>query len=103
VIRKWLPTTPGCGKPFTPTGSESYTGTEACSLLHEEASNRLTEKLNRQDATDPKQKAITDYKEQADRNPPIHQKTKNRRTNTTTMDITTRSPISEQRSQEILR
>ena len=30
---------------FTPAGSESYTGTEARSLLHEEAGNRLTEKL----------------------------------------------------------
>ena len=52
-----------CGKPFTPAGSDSYTGTEARSLLHEEADNRLTEKLTRQDAIDPKQKAITDYKE----------------------------------------
>ena len=33
----------------------------------------------------------------------IHQKTKNRRTNTTTTDITTRSPTGEQRSQEIAR
>jgi hypothetical protein len=41
-------------KPITPAGSESYTGIEARSLLHEEAGNRLTEKLNGQDATDPK-------------------------------------------------
>jgi len=40
--------------PFTPAGSEHYTGTETRSLLHEEAGNRLTEKLTRQDATDPK-------------------------------------------------
>jgi len=36
-------------------------------------------KLTRQDATDPKQKAITDYKEQVDRHLPplqIHRKTK---------------------------
>jgi len=31
---EWL----GCGKPFTPAGRESYTGTEACPLLHEEGS-----------------------------------------------------------------
>jgi len=31
-------------KPFTPAGSESYTGTEARSLLREAAGNRLTEK-----------------------------------------------------------
>jgi len=49
-----------CGKPFTPAGSESYTGTEAHSLLHEEAGNRLTEELTGQDVTDPKQKAVTD-------------------------------------------
>jgi len=85
-----------------PSGSDSYTGTEARSPLHEDAGNRLTEKLTRQDATDPKQKAVTDYyKEQVDRPPPpIHRESKNRRTNTTTKDITTRSPISEQRSQE---
>ena len=78
--------------------------TEARPILHEEAGNRLTEKLTRQDATDPKQKAVTDNKEQVDSPPPnIHRKTKNRRTNTTTTDITTRSPISEQRSQEIAR
>ena len=73
--------------------------------MHEEASNRLTEKLTRQDATYPKQKAVTDYKEQVDRPPPspIRRKTKNRRTNKTTTDITTKSPISEQRSQEIAR
>jgi len=62
-----------------PAGSESYTGTEACSLLHEEACNCFTEKLTRQDATDPKQKAVTDYKEQVDRHhspPTIHRKTK---------------------------
>ena len=47
VIREWLPTTWGCGKPFTPTGSESYTGTEARSLLHEEAGYRLTQKQTR--------------------------------------------------------
>jgi hypothetical protein len=34
-----------CGNPFTPAGSESYTGTEARSLLHEGPSNRPTEKL----------------------------------------------------------
>ena len=39
-----------CGKPFTPAGSESYTRTEARPLLQEEAGNRLTEKLTRQDA-----------------------------------------------------
>jgi len=62
---------------LTPAGSECYTGTEACSLLHEESGNRLTEKQTRQEATDPKQKAVTDYKEQVDRHPPsIHQKTK---------------------------
>jgi len=60
---------------FTLAGRESYTGTEARPLLHEEAGNHLTEKLTRQDATDPKQKAVTDYKEQVDRhthppNPP---------------------------------
>ena len=94
-----------CGKPFNPAGSESYTGTEARSLLHyEETGNRLTEKLTREDATDPKQKAVTVYKEQVDRPPPsINRNTKNKRTNTTKTDITTRSPISEQRSQEIAR
>jgi len=64
---------------FTPAGRESYTGTETRPLLHKEAGNCLTEKLTRQDATDPKQKAVTDYKEQADRctpSPPNHQKTK---------------------------
>jgi len=30
------------GKPFTPTGRESYIGTEARPLLHEEAGNHLT-------------------------------------------------------------
>jgi len=34
------------------------------------AGNRLTEKLTRQDATDPKEKAVTDYKEQGDRHHP---------------------------------
>ena len=52
------------GCPFTPAGSESYTGTEARLLLHEEVGNRLTGKLTGQDATDPNQKAATDYKEQ---------------------------------------
>jgi len=50
-------------------------------------------------ATDPEQKAVTDYKEQVERNtspPPPTGKLINRRTNTTTTDITTRSPISEQ-------
>ena len=42
----WLPTT----KPFTPTGRESYTGTETRPLLHEEAGYHLTKKLTRQDA-----------------------------------------------------
>ena len=46
--------------PFTLAGSENYTGTEARSLLQAEAGNRLTGKLTRQDATDPKQKAVTD-------------------------------------------
>jgi len=59
----------------------------------------------RRDATDPEQKAVTDYKEQVDRNnpphPPLIGKLISRRTNTTTTDITTRSPISEQRPQEI--
>jgi len=63
-----------------PSGSDSYTGTEARSPLHEEAGNRLAEKPIRQDATDPKQKAVTDYEEQVDRHtphpPPIHRKTK---------------------------
>jgi len=59
-----------CGKPFTSVGSESYTGTEARSLLHEEADNCLIEKLTRQDATNSKQKTVTDYKEQADRQLP---------------------------------
>ena len=49
-----------------------YTGTEALSLLHEEAVNRLTEKLTRQDSADPKQKAVTDYKEQVDRHHHLH-------------------------------
>jgi len=49
---------------------ESYTGTEARTLLYEEAGNCLTEKLTRQDATDPKQKTVTDYKEQVNRHPP---------------------------------
>jgi len=58
--------------------------------------------LIRQDATDPKQKAVTDYKEQVDSGqtppppPPSTGKLEWRRTNTTTTDITTRSPISEQ-------
>jgi len=93
-----------CGKTFTPAGRESYTGTEARPLLHEEAGNRLTKKLTRQDAIDLKQKAVTDYKEQVDRRPPPPTSTgklKSRRTNTTTTDITTRNPISEQRPQEI--
>jgi len=63
-------------------------------------------KLIRQDATDPKQKAVTDYKEQVDRHTPPTPtpstgKLKSKRTNTTTTDITTRSPISEQGPQEI--
>jgi len=62
-------------------------------------------KLIRQDATDPKQKAVTDYKEQVDRHTPTPnpytRKLISRRTNTTTTDITTTSPISEQRPQEI--
>jgi len=53
-----------------PAGSESHTGTEARSVLHEEAGKLLTEKLTRQDATDPKQQAVTGYKEQVDRPPP---------------------------------
>ena len=86
------------------TNDQNYTATEARSLLHEEASSRPTEKLTRQDATDPKQKAVTDYKEQVDRHPPPSTgKLKTRRTNTTTTDITTRSPISEQWFQEITR
>ena len=51
-------------------GSHSTLQEVKASLLHEEAGNRLTEKLTRQDATDPKQKAVTDYKEQVDRNHP---------------------------------
>jgi len=100
---------PRCGKPFSPTGSESYTGTEAHSLLHEEAGNCLTEELTGQDATHPKQEAATDCKEQVDRHlpptptPPSTRKLKSRRTNKTTTDTTTRNPISEQRSQEIAR
>jgi len=95
-----------CGKPFTPAGRESYTGTEARPLLHEKVGNRLTKKLIRQDATDPKQKAVTDYKEQVDRHPtptstPSTRKLKSRRTKTNTTDITTKSLISEQRPQEI--
>jgi len=97
------------GKPFTlpfSAGRESYTGTEARPILHEEAGHRLAEKLIRQDATDPKQKAVTDYKEQVDRHPHLHPtpsngKLKSRSTNTTTTDITTRSPNNEQRPQEI--
>jgi len=59
-------------------------------------------KVIRQDTTDPKQKAVTDYKEQVDRPPPtpFTGKLKSRRTNTTTTDII-RSPISEQQPQEI--
>jgi len=34
----------GGGEPFTPAGSESYTGTDARPLLHEEAGNRLAKK-----------------------------------------------------------
>jgi len=33
-------------KPFIPAGSESYTGTEAHSLLRKEASNHLSQKTN---------------------------------------------------------
>jgi hypothetical protein len=51
---------------------KATTGTEARSLLREEVSNHLTEKPARQDATDPKQKAVTDYKEQVDRHPLPH-------------------------------
>jgi len=62
-------------------------------------------KLIRQDATDPEQKAVTDYKDQVDSTPPTPNpstgKLKSKRTNTTTTDITTRNPISEQRPQEI--
>jgi len=66
-----------CGKPFTPAGRESYTGTEARPPLHEEAGNRRTKKLIKRDATNPKQKAVTDYKEQVDKNtpPPNNRKT----------------------------
>jgi len=97
-----------CGMPFARTGRESYTGTEARRLLHEEAGNRLIEKLTRQEATDPKQIAVTYHKEQVDRHPPPKPTTsigklKSRRTNTATRDITTRSPINEQRPQEIAR
>jgi hypothetical protein len=46
------------------------TWTEARSLLHEEAGNHLTEKLTTQDTTNPKQRAVTGYKEQVDRPPP---------------------------------
>ena len=60
------------------------------------------------DKTQPiqKQKAVTDYKEEVDRHPPTPPtlstgKLKSGRTNTTTTDITTRSPISEQWPQEI--
>ena len=35
-----------CEKPFNPAGSESYTGTEAHSLLRKEASNHLSQKTN---------------------------------------------------------
>jgi len=63
-------------------------------------------KVIRRDATDPEQKAVRDYKEQVDRNtspsPTLSTgKLINRRINTTTSNITTRSPISEQRPQEI--
>jgi len=94
-----------CGKLFAPAGRKSYTGTEVRPLLHEEAGNRLTKKLIRQDATDPKQKAVTDYKEQLDSHTPTPStgKLKSRRTDTTTTDITTKSPISEQWPQEIAR
>jgi len=74
-VNKLEPKRVVCGKPFTPAGRESYTGAEARPLLHEEAGNRLTKKLIRQDASNPKQKAVTDYKEQADRHtlpPPPH-------------------------------
>ena len=40
-------------KPFTPAGSASYAGTEAISLLKEEAGNRVTEKLTRQVSRQP--------------------------------------------------
>ena len=64
------------GSHSPPSGSDSYTGTEARSTLHEEAGNRLAKKLIRQDATDPKQKAVTDYKEQVDRHAlPLPRKT----------------------------
>jgi len=68
-------------------GSESYTGTEARSPLHEEFGNRLTGKLTRQDATDPNQKAVTDYKEQMDSPPPP-----------TTGKLKTGEPIRSQRT-----
>jgi len=48
-------------------------------------------RLIRQDPTDPKQKAVKDYKEQVDRHTPTPStgKLKSKRTNTTTTDITT--------------
>jgi len=94
-------------KPFTPAGRESYTGIEARPLLHEEVGNRLIKKLIRQDATDPIQKAVADYKEQVERHipptpTPTAGKLKAGEPIQTTTDITTTSPISEQRPQEIV-
>jgi len=59
-----------CGKPFSPAGNVSYTGTEARSLLNEEAGNRPTETLTRQDATDPKQKSSNILQRTSGQTPP---------------------------------
>jgi len=48
-----------CGKPFTPAGRESYTGTEARPPLHEEAGNPRKKKPKKRNATNPKKKAET--------------------------------------------
>ena len=66
--------------------------------------NVSQKKLTRQDATDPKQKAVNRLQRTSGQAPPqTTGKLKSRRTNTTTTDITTRCPTSEQRPQEIAR
>ena len=57
-----------------------------------------------QKLTKTRRKAVTEYKTTSGQAPhphPIHRKVKSRRTNKITTDITTMSPVNEQRSQKI--
>ena len=74
-----------CEKPFTPAGSESYTGMEAHPLMQKKPAT-----VSRRKLTKTRRKAITETKLQAD--PPLPQphppETKKREDGKTTTDVT---------------